>query len=269
MLPTGRTVRSCSTRSSFTCMASVISLISSRKMVPPSATSNRPRLFWLAPVKAPFTISEEFALEQGLRKRAAVDGNESLGGARRTNVHGAGHQFFTGAALAVDQHRAGRGSDSADRLLELLHGAAGADDVVERVARGGVAAQREILLAESNFSSARLIASLISSTRPGTLANVVGGASRFHGFHGSLVVIDRGDQDDGGVGRHVVRVPQHFDAVDVRHLDVGDDDVVERAVDFVLAPSARPAPSPRGVLRAARRCRAFRKWSVRRRRPGC
>ena len=38
--PTGRTERSCRTRSNFTCIASVISLISSRKMVPPPATSN-------------------------------------------------------------------------------------------------------------------------------------------------------------------------------------------------------------------------------------
>src|ERR1039458_7865237 len=52
--PTGRTERSCKTRSNFTCMASVISLISSRKMVPPPATSNSPRLFCVAPVSAPF-----------------------------------------------------------------------------------------------------------------------------------------------------------------------------------------------------------------------
>ena len=155
VLPTGRTVRSCRTRSSLTCMASVISLISSRKMVPPSATSNKPALVLVGSGESAFQISEEFALQQGLRKRAAVDGNEGVGGARRTNVNGAGHQFFTGAALPVDQNRAGGGGDGANRLLELLHGRAGADDVVERIAGGGVAAQREILLAEIQVSRPR------------------------------------------------------------------------------------------------------------------
>ena len=135
-----------------------------------------------------------------------------------------------------------------------------------------VAASRrsaKFCLLRASFSSARLMASLISSTRPGTLANVVGGAASFHGLHGGLVVIDRRDQDDGGVGRHLVRVTQHLDAVDVRHLDIGDDDVVERAVDLVLGASARPARSPPGGLRGAGRYRAFRRWSVRRRRPEC
>ena len=93
-------------------------------------------------------IAEQFALEQRLGKGSAVDGDEGVGGARRTDVHGAGDEFFTGAAFAVDQNRAGGRSHGAHRLLELLHGAARADDVVERVAGGGVAAQRKILLAE-------------------------------------------------------------------------------------------------------------------------
>ena len=53
--PTMRMVRSCNTRNSLTCMARLISLISSRKIVPPVAASNRPCRFWLAPVKAPLT----------------------------------------------------------------------------------------------------------------------------------------------------------------------------------------------------------------------
>ena len=53
--PTGVNVPSCSTRRSLTCSAGDMSPISSRKNVPPSATSNRP--FWslTAPVNAPRT----------------------------------------------------------------------------------------------------------------------------------------------------------------------------------------------------------------------
>ena len=54
-LPTGVTSPSCSTRSSFACMTRLMSPISSRKSVPPSALSNVPRRSATAPVNAPFT----------------------------------------------------------------------------------------------------------------------------------------------------------------------------------------------------------------------
>ncbi len=81
------------------------------------------------------------------------------------------------------------------------------------------------------------MASLISSTSPGDFANVVGGASRFDRLNRGFVVVDRGDQDDRRVGRSLVGVPQHFDAVDVRHFDVGDDDVVKRRSILFFAAS--------------------------------
>ena len=51
--PTGRTSPSSSVRSSRTCSAGDISPISSRKIVPPRASSNRPFLSATAPVKDP------------------------------------------------------------------------------------------------------------------------------------------------------------------------------------------------------------------------
>ncbi len=51
----GRTVRSCSTRSSFTCSGKGSSPISSRKRVPPSASAKRPSRARSAPVNAPFS----------------------------------------------------------------------------------------------------------------------------------------------------------------------------------------------------------------------
>ncbi len=55
MPPTRSNSRSCSTRSSCTCTAGVRSPISSRKSVPPCASSKRPRRAASAPVKAPFS----------------------------------------------------------------------------------------------------------------------------------------------------------------------------------------------------------------------
>src|SRR6476660_5640793 len=51
--PSRSTVRFCRTRSSFTCIDSGTSSMSSRKIVPPSASSNRPGRSLIAPVKAP------------------------------------------------------------------------------------------------------------------------------------------------------------------------------------------------------------------------
>ena len=53
--PTRSISPSCSTRSSFTWRSSGRSPISSRKMVPPSASSKRPIFRAMAPVKAPFS----------------------------------------------------------------------------------------------------------------------------------------------------------------------------------------------------------------------
>ena len=68
--PTRSNRRSCSTRSSFACMASGISPISSRKMVPPCASSKRPLRWPTAPVNAPFSWPNS-SLSSSVSGRAA------------------------------------------------------------------------------------------------------------------------------------------------------------------------------------------------------
>jgi len=53
--PSRTTSRSCSTRSSLTCIDSGRSPISSRNSVPPCAASNQPGFALNAPVNAPFS----------------------------------------------------------------------------------------------------------------------------------------------------------------------------------------------------------------------
>ena len=60
-------------------------------------------------------------------------------------MHRPGDQLFSGSTLAVDQDRALGGSHGADGLLELFHRRAHADDVVQRIAGGGIALERKIL----------------------------------------------------------------------------------------------------------------------------
>ena len=71
--PSGRNVRSCSTRSSLACVTGVISAISSRKSVPRLASSKQPARRAIAPVNAPFSWPKSSRLEQRIGNRRAVD----------------------------------------------------------------------------------------------------------------------------------------------------------------------------------------------------
>ena len=78
--PTRRTCRSCRTRRSLACSGRGMSPTSSRKLVPPLASSKRPRRVAIAPVKAPFSwpksslsrrCSGREAQSMGMKARAA------------------------------------------------------------------------------------------------------------------------------------------------------------------------------------------------------
>src|SRR5262249_18296586 len=146
-----------------------------------------------------FDVAEELAFKQGLGESSAVYGNKGLGGPGRADVHGARDQFLAGAALAVDQDRAVGRSDGADGLLELLHSAAGADDIVQRVAGRGVTPESEVLLAEGRLFEGPVDGQLDFVDQSGALTDVIGGATSPDGLDGSLVVIDGGDQNNRGL----------------------------------------------------------------------
>src|SRR5579864_2447274 len=184
--------------------------------------------------KGAFQITEKLTFKQRLRKSSAVDRNEGFGSSRRTHVNCARNQLFTGAAFAVNQNCAGRGGDGADGLLQLLHGWAGANNVVQRVARGGIAPQSKVLLAEGQLLDCPVDGKFDLVHQSRTLTDIVRGASGLHRLNRGLVIIDRRDQDDSRIGRDFVSVAQHFNAVDVRHFDIGDDDVIKRTINLVF-----------------------------------
>ncbi len=93
--------RSSSTRRIFAWMASGSSPISSRKSVPPWASSNRPSLRWLRAGERALLVAEELGLEQRLGNRGAVDGDERPVGAVARGMQRAREQFLAGAALAL------------------------------------------------------------------------------------------------------------------------------------------------------------------------
>ena len=100
--PTGRTSRSCSARSSLACTAAGISPISSRNSVPPVGHPEQARRTDRAGERAAL-VPEQLALDERLRKGAAVDGDERSGAARTRSVDRPRDQLLAGAALALDE----------------------------------------------------------------------------------------------------------------------------------------------------------------------
>ena len=104
LVPDARTWRFSSTRSSFGCSSSGSSPISSRKMVPPAASSNAPRPARLRAGERALLVAEQLALEQVGRDRAAVDDHERLVRARAGAVDRLRRLPLAGAGLALEQH---------------------------------------------------------------------------------------------------------------------------------------------------------------------
>src|SRR6202044_423835 len=72
-------------------------------------------------------VPEQLALEQTVRNRRAVDGDERRSPARRFEMDRARHQLFAGAAFAAEQNRRVVSDDAADQLVNFLHRCAAAD----------------------------------------------------------------------------------------------------------------------------------------------
>ncbi len=116
--PSRQNTPSWSTRSSFDCSSRGSSPISSRKIVPPSATSKRPNFRLSAPVKAPFSYpNSSLSIEAG-RQGRTVHLDQRAIPAGTVLVNRPGHQFLAGARLAQDQD-VGVG---VGHLLDLLQG---------------------------------------------------------------------------------------------------------------------------------------------------
>src|ERR1700675_3462420 len=78
-------------------------------------------------------MAEQFGFKLAFGKRTAIDRHEWMMLSRAVVVERSGHQFFSGAALALDEDgRIGIG-DFTDQLIDCLHLRTGADQVLEFV----------------------------------------------------------------------------------------------------------------------------------------
>ena len=73
-------------------------------------------------------MTEEFAFQQVLRYRGAVDRQERLIFAKAMVINRAGHKFLAGATLTGNQHGGVGMRDLADHFENLLHRLALAND---------------------------------------------------------------------------------------------------------------------------------------------
>ncbi len=144
--PSRRNLRSCSTRSSFTCTTGLISPISSRKIVPFSATSMSPFLLRIGAGERAAHVAEELRVEQRLGERAAVDGDEGPILPRRVDVDRPRDELLAGPALAGDEDGAAGRRNGLDQVEQREHRAAAADDVRELVRRLERALEQHVLL---------------------------------------------------------------------------------------------------------------------------
>ncbi len=193
--------------------------------MPPDAVSKRPARRSVAPVKAPRSwpksslsrrsrgIAEQLSATNGPLQRGGVD----VGRAR--------DELLAGAALAFDEDRRVALRDAADRLEDLLHRAAGADErdaglvaAADLVADPTDRARQLVHLRGAGDERAHLV-------EVEGLGEVVEGAA-LHRLdrvrHGVL----RRDHDDDEPGDLRSRDPlQHVETAQVRHPDVENGDV--------------------------------------------
>ena len=233
MPPTRSNSLSCSARRSFTCISIGISPISSRKSVPPLASSKRPGLLATAPGERAALVAEELALDELLGDRGAVDLDEGLVLAARVLVERAGDELLARAALAGDEHRRRRVGDALEDGVELGDARwSVADDAEARAPRRRTPASRR------RRASSRVFSALATIWRTSSLSNGLVTKSNAPLFSASTavsivpcaVMSTTGSSGSSSSARLEQRHP-----VDLGHLQVGDDQV-----DVVLLEQRRP-----------------------------
>ncbi len=224
--PSGRSSRSCSTRRSLACSAGERSPISSRKMVPPSASDEHAGAIGARVGEGAALVAEQLALEQRVGDGGAVDRDEGALGARRVEVQRARHQLLAGARLAGDEHVRGRAGEAPHQREDVLHDRRASDDVLEAIRARDLAAEARHLGAQ-----AALLERLLDRGREIVdlegLGDVVVRAELERAL-GGLDRAERGHDDD--VRRTALRLGgadlgEHVEPVHVGHLDVGDDEI--------------------------------------------
>ena len=119
--PSRRNVRSCSTRSSFTCVAGrhLADLVEEQRAAVGQLETALPPIGRAG--ERALLVAEDLALEQRLGNRRAVDRHKRKRRARAELVDRLRDQLLAGARLAGDEHRRARRRRLLDDLVDLPH----------------------------------------------------------------------------------------------------------------------------------------------------
>ena len=195
-----------------------VSAISSKKNVPPSASSKRPLRALTAPVNDPLAWPKSSLSSSVSVMAAQLTGTNGPLGALAVGVDGLGDELLAGAALARDEHDGVGRRDAHDAPEHLAHGPRSADDVLELVAILELAREERHLAGEAPVVErlGDLDEELLLGER---LLDVVEGAEA-HRLDGALDRAVRRHHDDLRQRVSVLGRPQDVDAVLGAHAQV-------------------------------------------------
>ena len=190
--------------------------------MPPSASWKRPLAVRHRAGERALDVAEEFALEQVLGNRAAVERDQRALGAPAVVVDRARDEFLARAALAEDQDRRVAVGHLVDEIEHRAQRRALAHHVVEAVARAELVLEQPVLGAQPPVLD-RLLDQAPHDVE-GALERLVqvpegAGAQRVDGMLDRVVA---GHHDAGQVGVDFVDLPHQLEAADARHAHVAE-----------------------------------------------
>ena len=216
-------------------VAGAMSPISSRNRVPPCASSNLPGRELVAPGERAFHVAEQFALDQRLGNRRAVEGHEALPGACAAGVDLLGQQILARAAFAQQQHgqiglgdprRPERNNSRIVRDIPIMR--PNCPSAASR-SRKHCTSVRRRWRSRARLTTSRSFLHVVR------LGQVIVGAG-LHGLDGDPLRSVRRDHDDGRGGGGLADLAQQDQAVLAREVVVEQDHI--RAIG---REAARPA----------------------------
>lgn len=167
-------------------------------------------------------MTEELALQQGLRDGGAIQGDERAVRPGAVVVNDPGDQTFAGAAFTANEHRRMAGCNTGHQGKDLIHFPALGDQPFESVFFLEGLPECFIFSGEVDlvFDPLKEDKQLVQVNGFGQV--IV--SSEFHGLHRLFYGSVGGDQDHPGLGREGFDFPEQSGPIHARHLVVGEDD---------------------------------------------
>ena len=209
-----------SARSTFACAERLMSPISSRKSVPPCASSNWPRRRAAAPEKLPFSWPKSSLSMSSRGDRRAVHLHERSRGALRQPVDRRGDELLAGAGLAEHEHarrssarpwRSPRGASASPGSRRASRRAKRRSRDGERPAPSPRASRRESAF-RTRHEHALAVDRLLEEV----------GRAALHGVDDVARVGVAADHDDRQVAPQLARLGEQREPVHAGQLDVED-----------------------------------------------